>query len=272
MQRLMIGWMTMGLLAGAMTAHAQDAAAPAAAPAAEPAAAEAPVEDAAAKAKRAFNLVQAKSNTRKNLEEAIAIYLEVTKDPSLDKKARVAAFTDLARAYQRLGDKQSTSSKKQAVYDKGVQAAADAVKLDSKHAMAYYWRAANMGAKGRAKGVLNSLFMVPDVKKDLKQCLALNKRAYYCRDLLARVLHKVPGLAGGSDSEAEKLFKQNIAMDPNFTGSKVQYAIFLIDDGREDEAKPLLQAVIDAKSPTYRSDWRKFDKPRAKAKLAEISK
>jgi tetratricopeptide (TPR) repeat protein len=266
--------LVVAVVVASATAFAQDApATPPATPAppAPPAAAEptAPAEvvDPLAEPKK---LVEVEANTTANLKKAIALYEAALKDASLDKKVQAAAWTDVSRAYLRLGDLTKGDDAKIALYEKGQAAGKKAESLDSKSAAAIFWATANLACVGRTRGVMNSLFMIGDLKKGMNQALAIDPNFHRARNTLGEIDHAVPGIAGGSDDRAEKAYLEVLRRDAHFTPTMVLLARLYQDKGDEDEAKKWAQKVLDEKSPHPRNDWVKFDKRDAKAILNEL--
>lgn len=220
--------------------------------------------------KSAYRLVEVKANTKKNLRRAITLYTENLDKDGVSKPEKVKGLVDLSRAYLRLGDLMAKDSARIALYEKGRAAAQRATKLSPKHADAIFWDAANMALVGQTRGITNSLFMLGDLKTALNRVLKLDPSHNYARETLGRIHHAVPGMLGGSDAKAEKLFRECLRRDPNFTPCMVTLARFHIDNGDEDKARPLLKAVINAKKSSVPNDYRKFNLPDAKADLKRL--
>lgn len=234
----------------------------------------APVEAAPAQApdrlQEARDLVEVAPNTRENLKKAIAIYEEKLTDTSLPAKVRADGWADASRAWLRLGDLESSNAAKLDAYTKGRAAGAKGLAIDPNHAEALFWDTANLASIGRTKGVMNSLFMLPDLRKGLNRVLAIDPNHKLARNTLGEIDHAVPGLAGGSDERAEKAYLENLRRDPDFTTSMVLLAELYRDQGKEDEAKKWAQKVLTTSRSSTPNDWRKFDKPDARKLLQEL--
>ena len=218
----------------------------------------------------ARDLVEAGSNTTAVLHKAVGIYETHLHNPAVGVKVRADGWTDLSRAYLRLGDLDNKDSVKIAFYEKGKKAGETASALDPRHADAIFFATANQASIGRTRGVMNSLFMVGDLKKSLTKCLALDPGHHYARNTLGEIDHAVPGIAGGSDERAEKVYLQVLAADPDFTPSMVLLAQLKKDQGKTDEARAWANKVLHAKRSSVPNDWRKFDVPSAKKVLAQL--
>lgn len=219
---------------------------------------------------QAFHLVEVEANTMANLKKAIGLYDECLKDGGLDTKTRVAALIDKSRAYLRLGDLHTTKSAKLAAYENGKAAATEAKRLAPNDAEARFWEVANLASIGQTRGVMNSLFMVGDVKEGLEEVLRKDPNHGYARETLGKVYHALPGIVGGDDKKAEALWLENLRKNPGFTSTMLVLGRFYVEKGRKDEARKMFQRVLDTKNPTLPNDTRKFDLAAAKQELAKL--
>jgi tetratricopeptide (TPR) repeat protein len=267
MRQLALGF-ALALVTATAPALAQDAAAPPAPPAEG-----APVDAPAAPVdplKEPRDLVEVAANTKDNLKKAIALYEAKLGDASLPAKARADGYADLSRAYLRLGDLETAKKVKIDAYEKGRAAAQKGIALDARHADAMFWDMANLAVIGRTNGVMNSLFMLGDLRKGLGKVLAIDPRHSYAKQTLAEIDHAVPGIAGGSDERAEKAYLEIMQRDPYFTPTMVNLAEFYRDKDKEDEAKKWAKKVLETPRSSVPNDWRKFDKKEAQAVLKEL--
>jgi len=238
------------------------------APPPAPPAPEAPASD---PLKEAFVLVETGPNTVATLQKAIALYEGALNDASRPAKDRAAGWADLSRAYLRLGDLYKKDKEKIAAYEKGKAAGDKAVEVaGGKHADGRFWATANLAVIGRTRGVMNSLFMLGDLRKGMNEVLAMDPNYHLARNTLGEIDHAVPGLAGGSDDRAEKAYLEVLKRDPHFTATMLLLAKLKRDQGKTDEARQWAEKVINETSPTLRHDHKKFDVPDAKAILAEL--
>jgi hypothetical protein len=254
----------------ATIARAEDAAptttaAPAPAPAPTPSTA--PAVEPLAEPRR---IVEVEPNTPANLKRAIALYEAALADASLAARVRSDGWADVSRAYMRLGDLETNSSAKLSLYEQGQAAGQKAEDVDARNPAAIFWGTANMACVGRTKGVMNSLFMIGDLKKNLNRALALDANYHFARNTLGEIDHAVPGLAGGSDARAEADYLEVLRRNPHFTASMVRLAQMKRDNGDDAEARQWAQKVLDEKAPALPNDWRKFDVVDARAVLKSL--
>ena len=189
----------------------------------------------------------------------------VQAEPSVDN---LLALAQIAFLY---GDvrAQGTPEKLDA-YEQGRQAARRAAEIAPRNARAHFWYATNAGRWGQTKGVLRSLFLLPEVKRGMETALELDPRFPPAYVLAGTVYYEVPGLFGGDLEKSERLFRAGLEVDARFTGLRVGLARTLIKRGRGAEARRELQAVLDEKAPSNAADWTLKDAPVARRLLAEL--
>jgi tetratricopeptide (TPR) repeat protein len=215
-------------------------------------------------------LVETAANTVPNLKRAIELYESALGDGSLSARVRSDGWADVARAYMRWGDLEKASATKLGLYEKGQAAGRKAEEIDATNPAAVFWTTANMACVGRTRGVMNSLFMIGDLRKGLNRALALDANYHFARNTLGEIDHAVPGLAGGSDERAEQAYREVLRRSPHFTASMMLLARLKKDQGEKDEARQWAQKVLDEKAPAMPHDWRKLDVPDARAFLATL--
>lgn len=226
--------------------------------------------DPAALAKECYRQVEERTNTVAHMTEGAATCEKAALAAGASKDAG-KSWVNVARARLRLGDA-TTGDAAIAQYELGRKAAQAALALDPNDDDALFWDMAHMACIGRTKGIVNSLFMLPDLKAGLERVLELNPNHHYARDTLAKVYHQVPGVMGGSDEKAEALLLEVLRRDPKFTSTMVTLAQFYIDEGRYDEARKWLTKVLEMESSesSVPNDHRRFNVPDAKRELARI--
>jgi tetratricopeptide (TPR) repeat protein len=255
-------------------AGAEGVAAPKAEPPAAPAAEPPPAAPTAPTAptdplQEPKDLIESAPNTRENLKKAIGLYDERLKDPALSVRARADGWADVSRAYLRLGDLETASAVKIDLYTKGRAAAKKALALEPNHTEALFWDLANLATTGRTKGVMNSLFMLGELRTGLNRVLELDPNHHYARQTLGEIDHAVPGIAGGSDERAEKAYLEVLRRDPRFTPTMVNLAKLYKDKGKKAEARTWAQKALDTRS-SVPNDWKKFDRKDAQQLLKEL--
>jgi tetratricopeptide (TPR) repeat protein len=163
-----------------------------------------------------------------------------------------------------------TQEEKLKAYDTGRQAAKRVVEADPRDVVARFWYATNTARWGQTNGVVQSLFLLPEVKREIGAILDVDPRFTPVYVLAGSVYYEVPALLGGDLAKSEELFRKGIALDGRFTMLRVGLGKTLIKLGRTDEARKELTAVIEEKAPRNPADWTMKDVPDAKRLLEEL--
>ncbi len=205
-----------------------------------------------------------------NIQKSIDMYNQIILEndaPQIQYKA----YNMLSKAYLTLGDQSKlTHTNTLKDYQAGEAAAKKAIALNPKGAQGYFWCAANIGRISQYKGVINSLFMLPDFKKYLGKAYALDKNNYNVLEAYGEMYYELPWIAGGSDSKALDYLNRSLKVDPNFTLSMAIMGKVYIKDDKYDQAREILNKVLTFTTPTFRADWAMFDKPLAQKLLDSI--
>ena len=184
---------------------------------------------------------------------------------------RPETLTGLARVSFIWGDvRATTEEQKLDAYDRGRQAAQRAVELAPRSASAHFWYATNTARWGQTKGIVRSLFLLPEVQRGIDTVLELDPTFAAVYSLAGNVSYEVPGLLGGDLARAEAMFRKGLELDPHFTGMRVGLAKTLIKVGRRAEAHRELDAVLQDKAPSNPADWTVKDVPEARRVLASL--
>lgn len=183
-------------------------------------------------------------------------------DPHVDNLLAVAQIAFLYGDVRALRPEEKLDA-----YEQGRQAARRAAEIAPRNGRAHFWYATNAGRWGQTKGVMRSLFLLPEVKRGMETALALDPRFPPAYVLAGTVYYEVPGLFGGDLEKSERLFRTGLEVDGRFTGLRVGLARTLVKRGRIPEARRELQAVLDEKAPSNPADWTLKDSPEARRLL-----
>jgi tetratricopeptide (TPR) repeat protein len=165
-----------------------------------------------------------------------------------------------------------TQEEKLKAYDTGRQAAKRVVDADPRDVVARFWYATNTARWGQTNGVVRSLFLLSEVKREIGAILDLDARFPPVYVLAGSVYYEVPALLGGDLAKSEEYFRKGLELSPRYTMLRVGLGKTLIKLGRSDEARKELTAVVEEKAPLNLADWTVKDVPDAKRLLAEIAK
>lgn len=190
---------------------------------------------------------------------------------AVDREPRPDVLIALARISFIWGDVRAASAgQKLDAYDRGREAARRAMEAEPKNALAHLWYATNMARWGQTKGVVRSLFLLPDVQREIATVLELDPKLTAVYALAGNVYYEVPGMLGGDLDKAETMFRRGLEQDPRFTAMRVGLAKTLIRRGRIADARRELDAVLTESAPRNRADHAMKDTPEARRLLESI--
>jgi tetratricopeptide (TPR) repeat protein len=196
---------------------------------------------------------------REGLERAAAA------DPRVDHLLAVALVSYM------WGDVRARSrDDKLTAYDHGRQAARRALEAEPRNVAAHFWFATNTARWGQTNGIVRSLFLLPDVQREIRTVLDLDPRFTPVYALAGNVYYEVPALLGGDLAKAEEMFRTGLGQDPHYTLMRVGLGKTLIKRGRRDEARRELTAVLEERAPRNPADWTVKDVPEARKLLDRL--
>lgn len=228
---------------------------------------------------------QCSSNGKSSLKDAERTYLNYYEDfgnivRAIDKLNRIIeqnpkdaeAMTLLSRVWLTYGDVVAKDrDEKLVAYEKGRDIAKRAIELSPNDPDAHFWYTANMGRWGQTRGVLRSLFLVPQVKEQLDLILAINPNYVPALDVYGMLYYELPGFLGGNLELSERYIRQAIGLDPHLTVSRVDLARVLIKRKKYEEARSELNRVLEEKEPKLYADWYVKDRKEAVELIANIN-
>ncbi|AWT35516.1 hypothetical protein GCM10008956_08090 [Deinococcus arenae] len=163
---------------------------------------------------------------------------------------------------------------KKALFEKAQAYAKQAIAKDKNNADAYFELARAQGRLAQFSGILQSLGLAGDMKKNLDMAVKLDPKmagAYVALGLWhANLISKgfIATRATGADkSQIVPNFEKALALEPTTAVHRIEYANALILQGRKAEAAAQLEKAISFNATTF---WEKRDEETAKATLAKL--
>lgn len=174
----------------------------------------------------------------------------------------------LARVCYWLGTHGPRDARRDAL-ERGVTAGESAVRLAPDRPDGHFWLAADMGALAESFGLRQGLKYRGRIKSELERVIAIAPgwQGASAEAALGRWYLEVPWLFGGSKKKAEAELRLALSLNPESRTALDALADLLIDDGRVDEARTLLQRVVDL---PVEPEWAPEDRAFAKEAAARL--
>jgi hypothetical protein len=103
----------------------------------------------------------------------------------------------------------ATTEQELAAYERGREAARRAVEREPRNAQAHFWYATNTGRWGQTRGVLRSLFLLPELRREIDTVLELDPDLVGVYLLAGSVDYEVPGMFGGDLARSEARLRRS---------------------------------------------------------------
>ncbi|GBF07396.1 hypothetical secreted protein containing TPR-like repeats [Deinococcus aerius] len=168
----------------------------------------------------------------------------------------------------------SPDNQKKGLFEKAQGYAKQAIALDKNNADAYFELARAQGRLAQFVGILQSLNLAGDVRKNLDQAIRLRPNmagAYVALGLWHANLVSKGGaatfLTGAKKNQIVPNFEKAIALEPNVAVHRIEYANALLLQGNRAGAAAQLQKAVSLPAETF---WEKRDLEMAKEKLASL--
>jgi len=187
---------------------------------------------------------------------------------------KTSAGLALAAEATTAGAALSPDNAKKALFQKAQDYAKQAINLDRNNPDAYFELARAQGRLAQYSGILNSLGLAGDMKKNLDQAIKLRPNmasAYVALGLWHANLVSKGGaatlLTGAKRNQITPNFEKAIALEPNQAVHRIEYANALLLQGNRAAAATQLQKAVTLPADTF---WQKRDLEAAKARLASL--
>lgn len=180
------------------------------------------------------------------------------------------ALCELANVLFTRGDQMAEKKEKIECFKIGQTLALKATRLDDRCVEGHFWLMALTGRIGQTRGVLNSLGLVPEIKKGINRVLELNPRHTGALDAKAMLYYELPRMFGGDLDLSLEVLNQALAIDSNYTILYVDMARVLIKKKEYESARWFLNRLITITTPTHEADFLLKDKPAGEQLIREI--
>lgn len=171
----------------------------------------------------------------------------------------------------------SADSQKKAMFQKAQEYAKKAIELNPNSAEAYFELARAQGRMAQYAGIMESLGIAKDMKRNLDKAISLNPKlagAYVALGLWNANLNSKGFIAtsatGANKNDVVPNFKKALALEPNNPTHRLEYvnAMLLLNaSANKSFAVSQLQAAVAMPATDF---WQKRDQDQAKALLAKL--
>lgn len=177
----------------------------------------------------------------------------------------------LCRGYWWLGN-HVPAKERPAVFEKGKLAGEEAVRLNPNAVEGHYWLGVCMGRYGEEHGILNSLFLVDPIAREMEAVLKLNPKHGEAQFVLGVLYRKAPGwpVSRGDMKKSLAFAEQAVANNPELVLHHVGLARTLLALNRTEEAKKELQTALAIPGPADRLPETADDKAEAQDVLKQL--
>lgn len=188
----------------------------------------------------------------KRIDETVAMTEEILKrDPN-----SVPALIFLSRVWLTYGYvKARTKEDLIRVFENGKEAAKKAIEIDPRNADAHFFYVANLASLGDTKGLFNSLFMLPEVRRELETVLELDPDNVNGLAMTGALYLYLPSILGGDLHISEVYLKRSISLNPHVSSAGLYLAVNLKRQKKYDEALEVLKGILDDRKPEFYPDW-----------------
>ena len=140
-------------------------------------------------------------------------------------------------------------------FKNGVDTAKKGIEIAPENPDTHFFYVANLASLGDAKGVFNSLFMLPEIRRELDLILELDPNHPYGLAMNGALYSYLPGILGGDTKIADIYIRRAIKLDPHMSSAKLYLARNLMKQKKNDEAIEVLMELINEKDPSFYPDW-----------------
>ncbi|MBI5594789.1 MAG: glycerate kinase [Elusimicrobia bacterium] len=161
-----------------------------------------------------------------------------------------------ARGLVRAGERAPNRGEAVSYYERAEAAALRSVSLSSGSADAWFTAGFAMGRRGEARGMMNSLFIIKPLRRDMEAALRLAPCHAGAHHLLGELFWQLPGFVGGSKKEALKHLEAALACDPSYTAPYPTLAEVYLKLGRKAEASALVERIKRVERPADPAEYR----------------
>jgi tetratricopeptide (TPR) repeat protein len=203
---------------------------------------------------------------------AVDLFARAAKgDPkSSEARWRGAAASYYYGTYTR---EEAPDAEKMAIFQAGIDLAKEAVALDAKDVEAHFWLGVLYAVYGEAKGIMKSLALVPDVKKEMQTCIELDPsvEGWGPDRVLGRMYFKLPFFKGGDNKKSMECLERSLKGAPTNALTAYYLAVTYKSEGKKDKARELCKSILTMEPDPRWAPEHPWVKRQAEALLKKLS-
>ncbi|MFZ5786745.1 MAG: tetratricopeptide repeat protein [Acidobacteriota bacterium] len=162
----------------------------------------------------------------------------------------------------------ASDDEKMKLFQEGIDLAKAAVTLRPTGVEGHFWLGVLYGVYGEAKGILKSLALVPDIKKEMQACLEIDPavEGHGPDRVLGRMFFRLPFFKGGDNEKSIEHLERSLAGSPTNALTRLYLAETYKAEGMKPKAIAQLEEIVRmtpdplwaAEHPTIRADAEKL--------------
>lgn len=200
------------------------------------------------------------------LDSAWSLISQVRADsPGNERSLDLAAQFEVTEA-----DFAPTRSDSLDCYDRARAFAETLKTLDDSNAGSHLWYGVAAGAVAEIKGILNSVEVIPVLKREFTLALELDSSYPPAYECLGRFYFDLPPELGGSTERSVKYYRSGLEIAPDYTLLRLELANALVRQKKRSEAVAQLDTLLATGAPWPPADFTLYDRPEAEKLLARL--
>jgi len=193
---------------------------------------------------------------RANLQRTREGIVLLTRALAADSGSYDAAWR-LARLNYFLGAHTSDKTERNKAYDKGVEAARRAVKLEERKPEGHFWLGANLGGQAQ-QSALSGMTSIDEIRSEMQKVIELDEgfqggSAYMA---LGQVDLEAPKFLGGDSKRAVEVLEKNLRFGETNVLYRLRLAQAYLAVNRKEDARKELNTILNlTPSPDYLPEY-----------------
>ncbi len=206
--------------------------------------------------------------TPDRLQGAIGMYEKALAEQPDDYEA----LWKLAKICQIYGQSLPPEGKKQkiALWQKGLAYGKRAVKVNPHGKEGHFYTMSNRGSITQVKGKLSGFWNLRKIKRGMDKTLELDPNFPPALVARAQYLTQMPGIFGGDEKEAMRLYRRALKIDPTYYIAYYYLAELYAGNGQYDNALKSLDKIIHCPEKDRTGSWSSIDLPWSERLRREI--